>query len=95
MLALLLLQVDAMSYTDAAIHESMRLHVPPAILGNTALKDVVVGGITIPKGTDVVISQSKVAVSDKYFTNAKQFWPEVRGHLYSTCVPIYFEAVVY
>jgi cytochrome P450 len=66
-----------MSYADAVISESMRLHVPVAILSNTALKDVVVGGITIPKGTEVIISESKAAVSDEYFTNAKQFWPAV------------------
>jgi cytochrome P450 len=66
-----------MPYADAVISESMRLHLTLAVLASTALKDVVVGGITVPKGTDVFICQSKTAVSDDYFTNAKKFWPEV------------------
>eukprot|EP00953_Heterococcus_sp_UTEX-ZZ885_P002308 1765-Heterococcus_DN1.PRE.2 len=66
-----------MPYADAVISESMRLHLPAAILGFEACKDVVVGGVTVPNGTRVMISQSKTAVSDDHFTNAKQFWPEV------------------
>jgi cytochrome P450 len=66
-----------MPYADAVISESMRLHLPAPILGLTARKDVVVGGVTVPYGTNVFISQSKTAVSDDHFTNATQFWPEV------------------
>eukprot|EP00953_Heterococcus_sp_UTEX-ZZ885_P002313 1766-Heterococcus_DN1.PRE.3 len=67
-----------MPYADAVISESMRLHLPAAILGFEARKDIVVGGVTVPNGTRVMISQSKTAVSDDHFTNAKQFWPERR-----------------
>jgi cytochrome P450 len=70
-------QIEAMPYADAVISESMRLHIPAAILGFDARKDVVVGGVTVPKDTRVLLSQSKTAVSDGHFTNAKQFWPEV------------------
>jgi cytochrome P450 len=66
-----------MPYADAVISESMRLHLSAPILGLTARKDVVVGGVTVPKDTNVFISQSKTAASDEHFTNAKQFWPEV------------------
>eukprot|EP00953_Heterococcus_sp_UTEX-ZZ885_P002310 1765-Heterococcus_DN1.PRE.4 len=68
--------IEKMPYADAVISESLRLHLPAPILGLTARKDVVVGGVTVPKGTSVFISQSKTAVSDDHFTNAKQFWPE-------------------
>jgi cytochrome P450 len=66
-----------MPYTDAVISEGMRLHLTASAAGLRARKDVVVGGVTVPKGTHVFISQSKTAVSDNHFTNAKQFWPEV------------------
>jgi cytochrome P450 len=71
-------RIEGMPYADAVISESLRLHLPAAILGFDARKDVVVGGVTVSEGTGVVISQSKTAVSDGHFTNAKQFWPEVR-----------------
>jgi cytochrome P450 len=67
-----------MLYADAVISESMRLHLPVSTVGFEARKDVVVGGVTIPKDARILISQSKTAVSDDHFTNAKQFWPEVR-----------------
>jgi Cytochrome P450 len=66
-----------MPYADAVISESMRLHLPASILGLTARKDVEVGRVTVPKGTNMFVSQSKTAVSDDHFTNAQQFWPEV------------------
>jgi cytochrome P450 len=66
-----------MPYVDAVISESMRVHLTTSVMASTALKDVAVGGITVPKGTDVFVCQGKTAISDKYFTNAKQFWPEV------------------
>jgi cytochrome P450 len=70
-----------MPYTDAVISESMRLHMPASMLGFTARKDVVVGGVTVLKGTNLFVSQGKTAVSEDHFTNAKQFWPEVRHYL--------------
>jgi cytochrome P450 len=73
-----------MPFADAVISESMRLHSPTPFLGFTARKDVVVVGVTVLKGTNVFISQSKTAVSDDHFTNAKQFWPEV-----SSCLTAY------
>jgi cytochrome P450 len=69
-----------MPYIDAVISESMRAHLTLSVLASTALKDVVIEGITVPKGLDVFICQAKTAVSDDYFTNAEQFWPEVTTH---------------
>jgi Cytochrome P450 len=79
-------QIESMPFADAVISESMRLHSPTPFLGFTARKDVVVGGVTVLKGTNVFVSQSKTAVSDNHFTNAKQFWPEVSSCLTAHCV---------
>jgi cytochrome P450 len=76
-----------MPYTDAVISDSMRLHLPASFPGFTARKDTVVGGVTVPKGYKVFVSQSKTAVSDDHFTNAKQFWPEVGSCLTAHRVP--------
>jgi cytochrome P450 len=70
-----------MPYTDAVISESMRLHLTAGLLGLAARKDVAVGGVTVPKGTMVMLSQSKTAVSEQYFSDAKRFWPEVLKHI--------------
>jgi cytochrome P450 len=77
LLLLLLLQVEAMPYTDAVISESMRLHLTAALLGSSAHKDVVVGGVTVPKGTTVFSCQSRTAINEQYFSYATRFWPEV------------------
>eukprot|EP00953_Heterococcus_sp_UTEX-ZZ885_P025713 13954-Heterococcus_DN1.PRE.2 len=84
---LLILQLEAMPYFDAVVSESMRVHLVASPLQFVAIKDAVVGGITIAEGTGVYVCQGKTAASDEHFTNAKQFWPEVRQ--YSTCYHIY------
>jgi cytochrome P450 len=81
LLLLLVLQVEAMPYTDAVISESMRVHLTAALLGSSAHKDVVVGGVTVPKGTTVFACQSMTAVNEQYFSDAARFWPEVSKHM--------------
>ncbi|EFA07581.1 probable cytochrome P450 12c1, mitochondrial [Tribolium castaneum] len=63
-------------YLKAVIKETTRL--APIGIGNlrTTVKNLVLGGYQIPKGTDVVTSNLVLCTNDEYFSRAKEFIPE-------------------
>nr|WIT94154.1 cytochrome P450 monooxygenase CYP12V6 [Euwallacea interjectus] len=63
-------------YLKAVIKESMRL--APVAIGSlrTTVKDTVLSGYRIPKGTDVVGVNIFMCHDDKYFKKASEFIPE-------------------
>lgn len=69
-------KLEEMRYLRACIKEAMR--VSPIIIGNQrmAVKDLVLCGYQIPKGTDVLCVHSEMVKEERYFPRAKEFVPE-------------------
>ena len=64
-------------YTDAVIHESLRLgNISSFGVPHAAECDTTLGGYNIPKGTMVIANLSSVHLSSKHFKNPEQFQPE-------------------
>ncbi|XP_075972391.1 cytochrome P450 CYP12A2-like [Anticarsia gemmatalis] len=63
-------------YFRACLKESMRLIPAVPILGRITSKDYDILGYRIPKGTEVIMCQKVLAVSEKHFVRAKEFIPE-------------------
>ncbi|XP_060518386.1 probable cytochrome P450 12a4, mitochondrial [Cylas formicarius] len=63
-------------YLKAVVREATRLS--PISIGQlrTTIKDLVLGGYQIPKGTDVVTINLLLSHDEKYFKDAKMFKPE-------------------
>ncbi|RZC35922.1 cytochrome P450 12c1, mitochondrial [Asbolus verrucosus] len=64
------------AYLKAVIKETARLS--PISIGNlrTTVKNLVLGGYQIPKGTDVITSNLLLCKMDKNFSRANEFLPE-------------------
>ncbi len=69
-------QLHEMDFTEACIHESMRLHPVAPIIGSEALEDIVVADTIVPKGTLILLIPRVAAVSELYFSQAADFTPE-------------------
>lgn len=69
-------KLEELRYLRACIKEAMR--VSPIIIGNQrmAVKDLVLCGYQVPKGTDVLCVHSEMAREEKYFPRAHEFIPE-------------------
>ena len=69
-------QLGTMSYTEACISESMRMHPVAPLIGAEALNDTTVGGVAVPKKTVVLLLTRVGAMQDANFTDAAAFRPE-------------------
>ncbi|XP_034236373.1 probable cytochrome P450 301a1, mitochondrial [Thrips palmi] len=69
-------QLEDMRYLRACIKESMR--VMPILVGNarTTIRDLVIGGYQVPKGTLVSMSTREMTSNEAYFPRALEFLPE-------------------
>lgn len=65
-----------LSYTDAAVKESMRLYPPAWAIGREALEDCEIGGFNVPAKTQLFISQYVVHHDPRFFDNPGAFVPE-------------------
>lgn len=63
-------------YTDAVIHEALRLYPPAWIIGRRALVDVDLGGYHIPAGTLIMMSQWVMHRDARYYPEPERFRPE-------------------
>jgi cytochrome P450 len=73
-------------YTTKVLTESMRLYPPAWVLTREALDDCVVGGYSIPKGANVILSQYVTHHDPRFFRDPERFdpdrWtPEMRASL--------------
>ncbi|XP_034236857.1 cytochrome P450 CYP12A2-like isoform X2 [Thrips palmi] len=69
-------QLKDMRYLRACIKETMRL-MPIALgLVRTTVKDMVIGGYQVPKGTLTCMVTHQLSVSEAYFPRADEFLPE-------------------
>jgi cytochrome P450 len=78
--------VGRLLYTTKVLTESMRLYPPAWVLTREALDDCVVGGYSIPKGANVILSQYVTHHDPRFFRDPERFdpdrWtPEMRARL--------------
>lgn len=66
----------SLQYTQNIVKESMRLRPPAWAVGRRAIKDCVIGDLTVTKGTAILISQWLMHHDERYFKNADQFDPD-------------------
>jgi cytochrome P450 len=69
-------QLAALDYIEACAHESLRLKPVAPMLPHQAVKDRVIAGIVVPKGTLVICLLRPGAVDESRFPDAQAFKPE-------------------
>jgi cytochrome P450 len=68
--------VERLPFTRNVVTESMRLYPPADFLGREALLDCTVGGIEVPKGTNLFMSQWVMHHDERYFRDSWKFEPD-------------------
>ena len=68
--------VPRLAYTKRVLMESMRLYPPAWILARQALRDVEIGGYTIPAKAFVTLSQWVMHRDARYFPEPERFRPD-------------------
>jgi len=68
--------LESLTYTRNVITESMRLYPPAYFLGREALADCTVGGIAVPKGMNLFMSQWVMHRDERYFREPTRFDPD-------------------
>jgi len=63
-------------YTSAVFSESLRLYPPAWAIGRMALREVRIGGYSIPKGSIVLISPYVMHRDPRYWSDGAEFRPE-------------------
>jgi cytochrome P450 len=66
----------ALPYTEMVLAESMRLYPPVWFLGRRALEPYEVGGVIVPKGAFVVMSQWVTHRDPRFYPQPERFDPE-------------------
>ena len=69
-------QFAQLDFVEACIHETMRLKPVAPQIPLQALRDTVVGDVTVPAGTVVIGLMRRDSVSDSHLPNAAAFQPE-------------------
>ena len=67
--------LQKLAFTQMVLRESMRLYPPAWLLGREAIRDTELGGVPIPKGATVLISQWVMHRDERYFPDALAFQP--------------------
>lgn len=70
------INVSAVPYTRAVIHEAMRLRPAPWILTRRATADIELGGHRIPAGADIIYSTYALQRDGRYFDHPLAFDPD-------------------
>ena len=68
--------VPRLAYTTNVLTEGMRIYPPAWILTRQALSDCVIGGYSVPAGTDVLMSQYVVHHDGRFFKDPEKFEPD-------------------
>jgi cytochrome P450 len=69
-------ELGSLPFTEAVVLESMRLYPPAWVIGRKALEDVELGGYTIPRGTNISMSQWVVHRDARNFEHPLEFDPD-------------------
>lgn len=65
-----------LAYTDAVIHEAMRIYPPVYLIGREATQELELGGYRVKKGDTVIMSQWVSHRDPRYFPDPETFRPE-------------------
>jgi cytochrome P450 len=68
--------IDNLTYLNAVIHESLRLHSPVQAVPKINKTKDIINGYVIPKNTITMIHFQSIHENDKYWENASKFIPE-------------------
>jgi cytochrome P450 len=68
--------LDGLAYTRMVLHEALRLHPPAPILSRIAVEDVVLEGVRIPAGSDVLFSLYALHRDPEVFPEPDRFDPD-------------------
>jgi cytochrome P450 len=63
-------------YTRAVLDETLRLFPPAWAMGREPREDVVVAGVAVPKGTQVIVCPWVMHHDARFFPDPNRFWPE-------------------
>jgi cytochrome P450 len=69
-------QLGALSFMDAFLKETLRLHPPVAIIGRELAEDVEVDGYVLPKGTELILSIYSTHRNPNVWAEPEAFNPE-------------------
>jgi cytochrome P450 len=69
-------QLDALTYTDRVMKESLRLYPPAYVLFRQTSEDVVLDDYRIPEGTKVTLPQFRLHVDDRFYDAPEAFDPD-------------------
>ena len=84
--------VGALPYVERVVTESMRLYPPADFLGREAIVDCTVGGIPVPRGTNLFMSQWVMHHDPRYFSDPYAFDPDRWTEAFEKSLPrfVYF-----
>jgi cytochrome P450 len=68
--------LSQLRFTNAVIKEAMRLYPPAWSIGRMAKSEIKVGGVTIPAGAEILMSQWVVHRDARFYRDPEQFRPE-------------------
>jgi len=68
--------IERLPYTRNVVTESMRVYPPADFLGREAIVDCTVGGVQVPKGTNLFMSQWVMHHDARYFRDPWTFDPD-------------------
>jgi cytochrome P450 len=63
-------------YTRAALDETLRLYPPAWAIGRQPRQDVVVAGIAMPHGTQIIVCPWVMHRDPRFFPDPHRFWPD-------------------
>jgi cytochrome P450 len=63
-------------YTRATLDETLRLYPPAWAIGRQPRQDVVVAGIAMPRGTQIIVCPWVMHRDPRFFPDPHRFWPD-------------------
>jgi cytochrome P450 len=68
--------LPALVYTEQVIKEAMRIYPPAMAIPRSVLRDVTIGGYTVPAGSEVVIWTYRTHHDPRFYPEPERFLPE-------------------
>lgn len=69
-------QLQELKYIEMVIKESMRIYTPAPIIGRRLTEDTIISGVTVPKGTNIMIPIWSVHHDPNIYPDPEHFDPE-------------------